>query len=143
MERGMMSHNFPYCSQEGKLSQLNPTCCIGGIYLELEIQVLISYEIELPPTARLNICRHIPIYMLQYVETQNMSPQRFCAQRVHTVKEFRCYEVKIEESEKASSHQESNPGHLWLEPPVHALPLSHNSQTTTNPHNPLHTIAQQ
>ena len=33
-------------------------------------------------------------------------------------KEFRCYEAKIEESEKADSHQETNPGHLWLEPPV-------------------------
>ena len=32
--------------------------------------------------------------------------------------EFRCYEAKIEESEKAASHQESNSGHLWLEPPV-------------------------
>ena len=29
-----------------------------------------------------------------------------------------CYEAKIEESEKASSHQEMNPGHLWFEPPV-------------------------
>ena len=35
-----------------------------------------------------------------------------------TVNEFRCYEVKTEESEKAGSHRESNPGHLWLEPPV-------------------------
>ena len=32
--------------------------------------------------------------------------------------EFRCYEAKIEESEKASSRRESNPGHPWLEPPV-------------------------
>ena len=31
---------------------------------------------------------------------------------------FRCYEAKIEESEKAGSCQESNPGHLWLELPV-------------------------
>ena len=31
---------------------------------------------------------------------------------------FRCYDVKIEESEKAASHQESNSGHLWLESPV-------------------------
>ena len=31
---------------------------------------------------------------------------------------IKCYEVKIEESEKASSHHESNPGHLWLELPV-------------------------
>ena len=27
------------------------------------------------------------------------------------IKEFRCYETKIEGSEKAGSHQESNPGH--------------------------------
>ena len=32
------------------------------------------------------------------------------------INEFRCYEAKIEESEKVGSHQESNPGHLWLEP---------------------------
>ena len=34
------------------------------------------------------------------------------------INEFRCYEAKIEESEKkvkkAGSRQESNPGHLWL-----------------------------
>ena len=32
-----------------------------------------------------------------------------------------CHEmlrVKIQESVKAGSHQESNPGHFWLEPPV-------------------------
>ena len=34
------------------------------------------------------------------------------------IKEFRCYEAKIEESEKAGSRWESNPGHPWLEPPV-------------------------
>ena len=34
------------------------------------------------------------------------------------VNEFRYYEAKIEESEKAGSRQESNPGYLWLEPPV-------------------------
>ena len=34
------------------------------------------------------------------------------------INKFRCYETKIEESEKASSHRELNPGHLWLEPPV-------------------------
>ena len=30
------------------------------------------------------------------------------------IKEFRCVKVKIEESEKAGSHQELNPGHLRL-----------------------------
>ena len=34
------------------------------------------------------------------------------------IDEFRYYEVKIEEGEKASSRRESNPGHLWLELPV-------------------------
>ena len=38
------------------------------------------------------------------------------------IKEFRHYDAKIEESEKASSHQELNTGHL----------------ATTNPHNPLY-----
>ena len=32
--------------------------------------------------------------------------------------EFGCYKVKIEKSEKAGSHRKSNPGHLWLDPPV-------------------------
>ena len=31
---------------------------------------------------------------------------------IEPVKEFRCYEGKIEKSEKAGSRQESNPGHL-------------------------------
>ena len=34
------------------------------------------------------------------------------------INRFRCYEVKIEESEKVGSRQESNPEHLWLEVPV-------------------------
>ena len=34
------------------------------------------------------------------------------------IKEVQCYEAKIEESQKAGSHREPNPGHLWLEPPV-------------------------
>ena len=40
-----------------------------------------------------------------------------CSIQVHVG----CHEmlqVKIEESEKAGSCWESNPGHLWLEPPV-------------------------
>ena len=40
-----------------------------------------------------------------------------------------CYEVKIEESEKAGSSWESNPGHLWLEPPV----LCHSAMTAGQP----------
>ena len=40
------------------------------------------------------------------------------------INEFRCHEVKIEESEKAAS----------------ALPLSHNNWTTTSPHNPLYVL---
>ena len=34
------------------------------------------------------------------------------------INEFRCYEAKIEESEKAGSRRESNPGHLLLDLPV-------------------------
>ena len=35
-----------------------------------------------------------------------------------TINYLTSYEVKIEKSEKAGSHLESNPGHLWLEPLV-------------------------
>ena len=34
------------------------------------------------------------------------------------INEIRCYEAKIEDSEKAGNHWELNPGHLWLEPPA-------------------------
>ena len=47
------------------------------------------------------------------------------------------FEVKIEESEKAGSRQESNPGHLACA--ASALPLSYDNRTTTSPHNPLYT----
>ena len=40
------------------------------------------------------------------------------AQSILPHAEFVCYEAKIEESEKAGSCWESNPGHLWLELPV-------------------------
>ena len=55
------------------------------------------------------------------------------------IKEFRCYEVEIE-SEKAGSHWELNPGHHWLEPPVLYHCMSHDSRTTTSPHNPLYVL---
>ena len=45
------------------------------------------------------------------------------------------FEAKIE---KASSRQESNPGHLACA--ASALPLSYNNRTTTNPHNPLYVL---
>ena len=50
----------------------------------------------------------------------------------------RCYEAKIEESEKAGSCWESNPGHLASA--ASTLLLSHDDQTTTSPHNPLYVL---
>ena len=50
-------------------------------------------------------------------------------------REFRCYEAKIEESEKAGSRRESNPGHLPRA--ASALPLSYDNRTITSPHNSL------
>ena len=44
--------------------------------------------------------------------------QMFILEHFGSINEFRCYETKIEESEKAGSCCKSNPGHLWLEPPV-------------------------
>ena len=48
----------------------------------------------------------------------------------------KCYEAKIEESEKTGSRRESNSGHLACA--ASALPLSYGNQTTTSPHNPAH-----
>ena len=49
------------------------------------------------------------------------------------------YEAKIEGSEKAGSHRESNPlGHLACA--ASALPLSYDNRTTTSPHNPLYVL---
>ena len=54
---------------------------------------------------------------------------------VRPIRELKRIWGKIEESEKAGNCQESNPGHLACA--ASALPLSHDSQTTTSPHNPL------
>ena len=51
---------------------------------------------------------------------------------------FRCYEAQIEESEKAGSRRESNPGHLACA--ASTLPLSYDNRTTTSPHNPLYVL---
>ena len=48
------------------------------------------------------------------------------------------FEAKIEESEKAGSRRESNPGHLaWA---ASGLPLSYDNRTTPSPHNPLYIL---
>ena len=47
---------------------------------------------------------------------------------------FRCYEMKIEESEKANSHPGIKP-RTPLACAASALPLSYSNQTTTNHHN--------
>ena len=44
--------------------------------------------------------------------------QALCVCVGSSINEFRCYEAKIVESEKAGSRRESNPGHLW-----HSVPL--------------------
>ena len=52
---------------------------------------------------------------------------------------FRCYEPKIEESEKGRQPPGVEP-RIPLAWAASALPLSHDSQTTTNPHNPLYVL---
>ena len=51
-------------------------------------------------------------------ELLQMKLQLLIAKILCMIKEFRCYEAKIEESEKTGSCWESNPEHLWLEPSV-------------------------
>ena len=46
--------------------------------------------------------------------------------------------AEIEESEKASSHQKSNPRHLACA--ASALTLSYNNRTTTSPYNPMYVL---
>ena len=55
-----------------------------------------------------------------------------CKIRIINEYEFRCYEVKKEETKKASCRRESNPGHLWLEPPA----LCHWATTAWQPPTP-------
>ena len=52
------------------------------------------------------------------------------------INEFKCYEAKIEESEKGRQLLGVEP-RTPLALAASALPLSHDSRTTTNPHNPL------
>ena len=55
-----------------------------------------------------------------------------------TIKEFRCYEVKIEESEKAGGFRSRTQDTLaWA---ASDLLLSYGNRTTTNPHNPLYVL---
>ena len=51
------------------------------------------------------------------------------------INKFRCYEAKIEESEKASSRTQDTSGTA-----ARAQPLSYDSQTATSPHNPLYML---
>ena len=63
-----------------------------------------------------------------------------CALQLNGIHEERLddFEVKIEESEKAGSHWELNPGHLACA--ASALPLSYDNRKTTSPHNPLYIL---
>ena len=60
------------------------------------------------------------MYISCLAEGVNLLPDHWplCWKPIRFMNEFGCHEAKIEESEKAISHRESNPGHLWLEPPV-------------------------
>ena len=71
-------------------------------------------------------------------ETLGGIPEFLYFAPTHCGQKFRCYEAKIEESEKAGSRRESNPGHLACA--ASALPLSYDNRTTTSPHNPLYVL---
>ena len=63
-----------------------------------------------------------------------------CALQLNGIHEERLdvFEVKIEESEKAGSHWEYNPGHLACA--ASALPLSYNNWNSPPPHPPQSSI---
>ena len=54
----------------------------------------------------------------QYTQYLNKSCIIRVSCLVLEISEFRCCKAIMEEGEKADSHGEWNPGHLWLEPPV-------------------------
>ena len=61
-------------------------------------------------------CTKLAIGFLSFSQMYQGSEMLAAQSIVPNAEEFRCYEVKIEESEEAGSHGESN--HVWLEPPV-------------------------
>ena len=80
---------------------------------------------QLPPPIRaLILIQNTITHPGLYKEPEGLSGLTNFAGSIHKAKpiaevnEFRCYDVKIERSEKASSCWESNLGYLWLEPPV-------------------------
>ena len=77
-------------------------------------------------------------YKLKLVTNNHHSLRASCL--TLEIKEFRCYEANIKENEKAGSFRESNPARIPLAWAASALPLSYDSRTTTNPHNPLYVL---
>ena len=55
------------------------------------------------------------------------------------INEFKCYEAKVEENEKGRQSLGVEP-RIPLAWAASALPLTHNSRTITNPHNPLYAL---
>ena len=73
-----------------------------------------------------NVNGHNPVCISSLVEGEELAQYvlRTLASRWNKEK-FRCYEAQIEESEKAGSRRESNPGHLACA--ASALPLSYDN----------------
>ena len=61
----------------------------------------------------------IPVFLVYLLILGNpASAGHSSDEHYYVTNEFRCYEAKIDESEKGGSCWESNPGHFWFEPPV-------------------------
>ena len=95
----------------------NPLCILGRWYWMPQLHIW-----QPPSMCRQNSVRGRPENSLNQERTHAewfFSLQMLKASCLTLeINEFRCYEVKIEESEKAGCCRESNPRHLWLEPPV-------------------------
>ena len=101
-------------------SYVNTSSCWNGVAASRRCFSPFSSQISVTSSSQ----------MLSDMDSPRFSADTFCCTAdVNLQICIRCYEVKIDENEKAISRQELNPGHLWLETPV----LCHWAMTAGQP----------
>ena len=104
-------------------------------YTEVLVRLLLSsvYHLIIPPTYIKGTLNVSVVFFQSLVHNRQLITYSCMCQVMFRASclmlEIKEYEAKIEESEKASRHRESNQGHLWLEPPL----LCHWATTTGQP----------
>ena len=113
---------FSWKSKVGQTSTTYPymSICIPTQYLIFTVLCITdnNYPSSSPPPHYSVHVSHKPTLPPSPHSLTLLYTVTHCARNGSTINEFRRYEAKIEESEKAGSYRELNPRHLWLEPPV-------------------------